>query len=92
MTHTWIAEPRVRCVAALPLKSLTAAACQSYSMNALGFSIKRAGILYGTVDEEGNVKVDAVYEPPQQGTADTVVMERETDEERRAEEIANYLG
>ena len=61
-------------------------------MNALGFSIKRAGILYGTIDEERRVRVDVVYEPPQQGSADSVVMERHSEEEQRAEEIAKFLG
>ena len=65
---------------------------QSYAMNALGFSIKRAGILYGTIDEECNVRVNVVYEPPQQGSADSVVMERHSSEEQRAEDIAKYLG
>jgi len=65
---------------------------QAYSMSALAFSIKRAGLLYGTVDEDGCVRVDVVYEPPQQGSADSVQMERGTDEERRADEIARNLG
>ena len=38
---------------------------QSYVQSALAFSIKRGGILYGTKDEEGNVTVHAIYEPPQ---------------------------
>lgn len=40
---------------------------QSYVQSALAFSIKRGGILYGSVDEGGNVEVEAVWEPPQQG-------------------------
>lgn len=65
---------------------------QAYSMSALGFSIKRAGIIYGTVDEEGNVMADVIYEPPQQGSAESVVIERGTEEEQKAEELAGYLG
>mmetsp|Transcript_19174 Transcript_19174/g.49224 ORF Transcript_19174/g.49224 Transcript_19174/m.49224 type:complete len:413 (-) Transcript_19174:16-1254(-) len=65
---------------------------QAYSMNALGFSIKRAGILYGTVDEGGNVKADVIYEPPQQGSAAGLVLERGTEEELKAEELAGFLG
>ena len=38
---------------------------QQYILGALAFSIKRGGILYGTVDEEGNVLAHAIYEPPQ---------------------------
>lgn len=38
---------------------------QTYVSSALAFSIKRGGILYGNKDEEGNVMVHAIYEPPQ---------------------------
>ena len=38
---------------------------QSYVQSALAFSIKRGGVLYGNKDEEGNVTVHAIYEPPQ---------------------------
>lgn len=34
-------------------------------MAAHAFSIKRGGILYGTVQEGGEVLVEAIYEPPQ---------------------------
>ena len=34
-------------------------------MAAYAFSIKRGGILYGTVGESGDVLVEAIYEPPQ---------------------------
>ena len=34
-------------------------------MQALAFSIKRGGLLYGTVDDEGHISVHAIYEPPQ---------------------------
>ena len=40
---------------------------QTYVQSALAFSIKRGGILYGSKDEEGNVTVHAIYEPPQVG-------------------------
>jgi hypothetical protein len=33
--------------------------------DALAFSIKRGGLLYGTVSEDGKVSVEAIYEPPQ---------------------------
>ena len=38
---------------------------QSYVREALAFSIKRGGILYGSVGEQGRVTVEAIYEPPQ---------------------------
>ena len=38
---------------------------QAYNQQALAFSIKRGGILYGSKDEEGNVQVHAIFEPQQ---------------------------
>ncbi len=32
---------------------------------AFNFSIKRGGLLYGTVEEDNTVKVEFIYEPPQ---------------------------
>lgn len=40
-------------------------AFQSYVHGAIAFSIKRGGLLYGTVGEGGKVSVEAIYEPPQ---------------------------
>jgi nuclear protein localization family protein 4 len=40
-------------------------AFQSYVSGALAFSIKRGGILYGNVDEEGKAVVEVIYEPEQ---------------------------
>ncbi|DBB11014.1 TPA: hypothetical protein ACH3X3_006495 [Trebouxia sp. C0006] len=65
---------------------------QSYVQSALAFSIKRGGILYGNKDEEGNVTVHAIYEPPQEASPETLQMERETEEEMRADFIAKSLG
>jgi hypothetical protein len=39
---------------------------RSYVSQALAFSIQRAGLLYGTCDEEGAVCAHFIYEPPQQ--------------------------
>jgi hypothetical protein len=50
---------------------------------------------YGTlcvllvVDESGLVRVDFVYEPPQQGSADHLVMERHTEEEMQVSQHLN---
>ena len=44
---------------------------------ALAFSIKRGGILYGRVDEAKNVLVEAVYEPPQEGSASHLTLHRQ---------------
>ena len=40
-------------------------AFQRYVAGAINFSIKRGGVLYGSVGEGGHVRVDAIYEPPQ---------------------------
>ena len=40
-------------------------AFQSYVRDALAFSIKRGGLLYGSVSEDKKVTVEAIYEPPQ---------------------------
>lgn len=65
---------------------------QSYVQSALAFSIKRGGILYGTKDEEGAVTVHAIYEPPQEGNADSLQIERQSEEELRADFITKSLG
>jgi len=44
------------------------------------------------VDEEGAVFVNAIYEPPQSGNADSLQLERGTEEERQADFIAERLG
>ncbi|KAL4856070.1 NPL4-like protein 1 [Chlorella vulgaris] len=67
-------------------------AFQGYVSSAIAFSIKRGGILYGTVDDEGQVQVHAIYEPPQQGSADSLSLERGTEEEALADFIAARLG
>jgi hypothetical protein len=44
------------------------------------------------VDDEGQVQVHAIYEPPQQGSADSLSLERGTEEEALADFIAVRLG
>mmetsp|Transcript_1017 Transcript_1017/g.2933 ORF Transcript_1017/g.2933 Transcript_1017/m.2933 type:complete len:485 (-) Transcript_1017:160-1614(-) len=44
-----------------------------------GFSQHRFGLLYGTVDAENVARCDAVYEPPQVGTAEMYVPSEESD-------------
>ncbi len=123
-------------------------AFQSYVRDALAFSIKRGGILYGCgccpsfpsdaisvgdekvsmtvrcasgdptgrplsirsssghcahtersshrpcrrIDDDRNVIVECIYEPPQSATADSLQLERGTEEEQRADFIAELLG
>ena len=56
------------CALAVPRNRVCAHphAHRSYINQALGFSIQRAGFLYGETDAEGNVKAHVIYEPPQQ--------------------------
>ena len=67
---------------------------QQYVRSTLGFVVPRCGILYGRDDEEGNVYVDFVYEPPQdveEGSQRLLLMRDET-EEARVDFIADALG
>lgn len=48
---------------------------QQYVQAALGFSIQRGGVLYGHLDEEGQVLVDVIYEPPQTGKAEQLQLD-----------------
>lgn len=65
---------------------------QQYCQSALAFSIKRGGILYGSVGEDGLVRVEFVYEPPQQGSASDLVLERGTQQEQTVDFLAGVLG
>ncbi|WOL12284.1 NPL4-like protein isoform X1 [Canna indica] len=68
-------------------------AFQLYAADTLAFAVKRAGFLYGRVDEvEHSVAVDFIYEPPQQGSEDASVLFRNPDEEALVEAIAASLG
>lgn len=65
---------------------------QSYIQSAIAFSIKRGGILYGHIDDEKNVFIHAIYEPPQKGSQDSLSMERNTTQEDLADRIATIWG
>ncbi|CAL8463810.1 g3344 [Coccomyxa elongata] len=67
-------------------------AFQSYVRDALAFSIKRGGLLYGSVDDEGKVSVEAIFEPQQDGSGETLQLERGSEEEQRADFVAKQLG
>ncbi|KAM7495929.1 hypothetical protein LguiA_020343 [Lonicera macranthoides] len=70
----------------------TANAFQNYVNENLAFGVKRGGIMYGTVSAEGKVEVNFIYEPPQQGTEDNLILLRIKDEEIYVEAIAGALG
>ncbi|KAJ7972869.1 NPL4-like protein [Quillaja saponaria] len=65
---------------------------QHYVNEKLAFAVKRGGFMYGTVSEEGKVEVDFIYEPPQQGTEESLLLLRDPDEEKLVEAIALGLG
>ncbi|KAK9146815.1 hypothetical protein Sjap_006718 [Stephania japonica] len=65
---------------------------QHYVNETLAFAVKRGGFMYGTLSEEGKVEVDFIYEPPQQGTEDRLVLMRDVEEERLVEAIAIGMG
>uniref|UniRef100_A0A5B7CAK5 Putative NPL4-like protein 1 n=1 Tax=Davidia involucrata TaxID=16924 RepID=A0A5B7CAK5_DAVIN len=67
-------------------------AFQNYVNESLAFALKRGGIMYGTVLPEGKVEVDFIYEPPQQGTEENLILLRDPDEENLVEAIAMGLG
>ncbi|KAL3531405.1 hypothetical protein ACH5RR_010727 [Cinchona calisaya] len=67
-------------------------AFQHYVNETLAFAVKRGGFMYGTVSPEGKVEVDFIYEPPQQGTEENLILLRDPDEERLVEVIAMGLG
>ncbi|XP_022858755.1 NPL4-like protein 2 [Olea europaea var. sylvestris] len=67
-------------------------AFQNYVNETLAFAVKRGGLMYGTVSPEGKVEVDFIYEPPQQGTEENLILFRDPDEEKLVEAIALGLG
>ncbi|KAF6175139.1 hypothetical protein GIB67_022820 [Kingdonia uniflora] len=67
-------------------------AFQHYVNDSLAFAVKRGGFMYGTVSEEGKIEVDFIYEPPQQGMEDNLILLRDPEEEIRVEAIALGLG
>ncbi|CAH9133956.1 unnamed protein product [Cuscuta epithymum] len=67
-------------------------AFQHYVNETLAFAVKRGGFMYGTVSPEGKVEVNFIYEPPQQGTEDRLLLLRDPLEEKLVDAIAKGLG
>jgi len=68
---------------------------QSYVRDTLGFQVPRMGFLYGECSDEGEVKVNFIYEPPQecpQDHKDGVILMRDEHEELCVNTIAANLG
>ena len=63
---------------------------QRYVVGDLEFSKHRVGIMYGRV-EHGNVFCDTIYEPPQDGNAESYKLLPDPDE-ARVERVASLLG
>ncbi|XP_022727479.1 NPL4-like protein 1 isoform X2 [Durio zibethinus] len=70
----------------------SANAFQRYVNETLAFAAKRGGFMYGTVSEEGRVEVDFIYEPPQEGMEDDLILLRDPEEEKLVDAIAAGLG
>ncbi|OMO77827.1 Nuclear pore localization protein NPL4 [Corchorus capsularis] len=70
----------------------SANAFQLYVNETLAFASKRGGFMYGTVSEEGRVEVDFIYEPPQQGLEEDLILLRDPEEEKLVDAIAAGLG
>jgi nuclear protein localization family protein 4 len=70
-----------------------ARAFQAYVAGVTRFGVPRAGLLYGTVDDDSkDVSVEAIYEPPQDATRDAVTLTRGGDDEALADFVAGRLG
>lgn len=67
-------------------------AFQHYVNETLAFGVKRGGFMYGTVADTGKVEVDFIYEPPQVGTQERLMLMRESEEEKLVDAIAMGLG
>ncbi|KAJ8527267.1 hypothetical protein K7X08_029744 [Anisodus acutangulus] len=67
-------------------------AFQHYVNETLVFAVKRGGFMYGTVSPEGKVVVDFIYEPPQLGTEESLLLLRDPEEEKLVDAIAIGLG
>jgi nuclear protein localization family protein 4 len=65
---------------------------QAYVNESLGFSIKRGGVMYGRVEEDKSVVVEAIYEPPQQGSEEGLELTWDAEELKRVELVAHGLG
>lgn len=58
----------------------------------LAYSVQRLGVLYGKKTEEGWLQIDFIYEPPQENSADTILLLRDQKEEKLVETIAESFG
>jgi hypothetical protein len=65
---------------------------QAYVRGTLQFAVERVGFMFGTVDEAGAVKVEFIYEPPQEATATSTMLMRDAQEEKAVHFIAAQLG
>ena len=79
-------------VASLSLDRRAANVFQGYISQALQFSIKRGGIMYGTVNEELEVRVDFIYEPPQDNSKTGLALHTATEEQEVVDKLAEILG
>ena len=77
---------------ALSLDRHAANMFQMYLSQGLGFSVKRGALMYGVVEEGGQVRADAIYEPPQEASAEALTLLEAPEEQRLADTVALSLG
>ncbi|MCL7049422.1 hypothetical protein MKW94_027698, partial [Papaver nudicaule] len=65
---------------------------QHYVNETLAFAVKLGVFMYGTVSQEGEIMMNCIYEMPQQGTEENLVLLRDGEEEKIVEAIALGLG
>lgn len=58
----------------------------------LAFSVQRIGILYGQIREDKSVSFDLIYEPPQENSAESVILLPNKQEQRYVDIITSALG
>ncbi|GAB4842517.1 hypothetical protein Ancab_012491 [Ancistrocladus abbreviatus] len=67
-------------------------AFQHYVNESLAFAVKRGGFMYGTVSDVGKVEVNFIYEPPQVGMEERLMLMRDSDEEKVVDAIVAGSG
>jgi len=64
---------------------------QAY-LQQFAFQRQRVGILYGTVENDGQVKVDLIYEPPHEATSESFLITTNDKEAENVQRIVSSLG
>ena len=84
-------QEKADCVS-VSIERHAANAFQLYVNQGIAFSVKRCGVMYGSVDEDKNVKVEFIYEPPQDGSQEEILVHSNGEEALKVETIVSLLG